>query len=250
MLKIIMFIIALSASFSSAALAAPQDDQVSHIQREIIAPTFALLDDGRPVCSGTFIYSQRDAKSGEVETIGLTAKHCVADLPAGKAVTIEVPTYDKALRFVRAAQYITDVAGKSSVSDVAILKLRDKATLIETIGKLEKGDAALLSGEPTYLYGYALGARSPTLTGGYLGERFDLNVGGTDGIREYFRASPAIFGGNSGGGLFHLSSDGSYKLIGIATGYVPSFFVTGLYTPIDQIEAYLKVAVPQVYAGH
>lgn len=193
-------------------------------------------------CSGQIIYSDRDKVSGEVKTIFLTAKHCVADSKPGDTQKIEIFTRDDDLRETGANVYLADVVGQSSTSDVAILRLRDKQTYFTAV-QLEGRKPKLVLAEPVVTVGYPR-AQTITLTTGILGVRERQAIGGKPEA-EFLRATSDIVGGSSGGALYHTSGEGQYKLIGITTAGLNGAPFYGLYTPINDIVDYLKVAVPE-----
>jgi len=192
-------------------------------------------------CSAQVVYSDRDKVSGEVKTIVLTAKHCVADLKPGQTSKVEFFDRDDNLSETGAKVYLADVAGQSATADVAILRLRDKDTYFTSIA-LEVAKPKLVFGEDVITVGYPR-AQTLTVTTGVLGVKERQAIGGKQEA-EFQRATSDIVGGSSGGGLYHKTTDGTYKLIGITTAGLNGAPFYGLYTPIGDIVDYLKVAVP------
>ena len=145
-------------------------------------------------CSAQVIKSNRDEKTGKVETLILTAKHCVDGNGESEQI-IEFPIYDKT-RLVAKKEYIGMVKGMSYQSDLAVISLKDTNTLFEKVVKLAPSELESKIGDPVITVGYPLGL-SQTVTNGSFGstEVIDWPKAGT----EFYRASPMIAGGNSGG---------------------------------------------------
>jgi S1-C subfamily serine protease len=194
-------------------------------------------------CSAQVIKSDRDEKTGKVETIILTAKHCVSGQDKSEQI-VEFPIYDKT-KLVAKKEYIGMVKGQHFGSDLAIIELKDHNTLFEKVVKLAPAELDAKIGDPVVTVGYPLGM-SLTVTNGAFGstEVIDWPEAGT----EFYRASPMIAGGNSGGGLYLIDKGGNYTLAGVATGVASPVGMghIGFYTPSYKIQEYLKVAVPSV----
>jgi hypothetical protein len=62
----------------------------------------------------------------------------------------------------------------------------------------------------------------------------------------YYRATPDIAPGSSGGALYHKNDAGDYELLGVTTAMARGFPYFAMYTPISDIYAYLKVAQPDI----
>jgi S1-C subfamily serine protease len=235
-------ILAAVAVLCLASIAHAQDPVAAKkLWDQVAAPTAKLSNS----CTAEIIYSNRDQRTGKVETLVLTAKHCVDTAKPGDTQTVDVTSYDGRLNAVKVTSYLADVAGKAAASDVALLRLRDKETYFEKVIALESAEAPLLFGEDVIAVGYPR-AMALTLTRGALGPIDRINVTGQE--HGYLRSSTDIAPGSSGGGLYHIAADGDWKLIGIATAGVTSAPFMTFFTSIDEIEAYLKVAAPQIYA--
>lgn len=192
-------------------------------------------------CSGTLIHSARDNKSGEVETYVLTAKHCVK--AEDKLFNVNLPVYQKN-RIVKINSYAATVYGKAYFADLALLKLRDKQTWFEHVAKIGSADAELAMGEDVWTVGYPEG-RSLTVTTGLFTSAETIDFP-TDG-QEYYRATPNIIGGNSGGALFHLEN-GEYRLIGVTSARSVWSSWVAYYVPREAIREYLSKALPAAIA--
>lgn len=194
-------------------------------------------------CSAQVIYSDRDRVSGEVKTLVLTARHCVEGAKDAETQRVEFFKYDARLNVTASVTFLADVIGKSSSSDIALLRLRDKQNLFpaEPIA-LESADAELYVGEDTLAVGFPL-ATSATVTRGTLGPRERIAITGKE--VPYQRNTAGIAGGSSGGGLYHTGTDGKLKLIGIATAGVKGVNFVNYYTTVDSLHEYLKVIAPE-----
>jgi S1-C subfamily serine protease len=194
-------------------------------------------------CSGQVIQSQRDAVSGRVSTLILTAKHCVGP-KADEHHRISFPLYDAGLNPIGERIAIAKVAGRSADSDIAILRLLDTDTLHQFVAPLAAADVRLYQSEDVIVLGFPRGM-ALTVTRGSLGPRERALIGGTVALM-LLRATAPLAPGSSGGGLYHIAEDGSYQLIGIVTAGISASPFMGYHTPIDQLRAYLKVAAPEV----
>jgi len=209
--------------------------ELDKMQKEMFSPTAQLNKN----CSATLIYSDRDEESGDVTTVFLTAKHCVTGNKSD--MIIDLPVYQKN-RIVKRESYVARVRGEYYLADLAIIELKDKETLMRPVAKIAPEGTELFMGEDVWTLGYPL-AWSLTVSQGLFGglETNDFDKPGL----EYFRATPNIAGGNSGGAMYHASNDG-YELIGVTSARARSDSFVGLYTPLEVIHAYLKVALPEV----
>ena len=227
----------LAACFCASLAQAAPSPEVIKINVQMLFPS-VRVNDG---CSGTIVHSSRAQKSGEVTTLVLTARHCMKDM---ESVTnkVVVPIYSATLQLVEERTLFADFKAKDSKSDTAVLVLKDKATLYETVALVAKPDTALYAAEDVWAVGFPQGA-SITLTRGFLGplERSDFG----DGEREFYRASPGVAPGSSGGGLFHISEDGKYEMIGLSTGVYNAGSFMGIFTPIKPIADFLAKQLPQ-----
>lgn len=200
------------------------------LKEEVFSPSVQIGD----YCSGTVVHSERDRESGEVETVVLTAKHCVK---SGERVTVDVTEYDDSLRETKRVQYAAKVLGSSWKSDLAVIKLSDKSTIFPS-AKIAPKDIELSFGEEVHTASYPAGF-GLTYTRGHLG--YIQHIGRYSNSGEYLRATPDVVGGSSGSGLFVLRPEG-YVLTGTLTaGYNLGTFMN-LYTPIDEIREYWDVA--------
>ena len=195
-------------------------------------------------CSGTFVQSERDQVSGEVKTFILTAKHCLRDRTEGTDISVVVHNYDEKNREVNAVDYKATVYGKSYKSDLALLRLKDKNKFFTTIAKVAPADTKLTFGQDVWVVGYPLGL-SQTMTSGTLGRVEAVDAfGSMSNSKEFYRSTPDIAPGNSGGAMFQKNAKGDYEVIGVATGTIQGFTYINFYSPVEEIAEYLKVALP------
>lgn len=190
-------------------------------------------------CTASLIWSDRDKVTGDVTTMFLTAKHCVEDV-SDADMTIDLPVYQKG-RVVKKDRYTARVFGQHYKSDLALVVLKDKQTYFAKTAKIAPKDGVPAMGDPVVTVGYPLGLQL-TVTSGLFGSLETLDVFAPG--EEYFRATPSVVGGNSGGAMYRLTAAGDYELIGVtAAGHQIHSFIA-FYTPLDPIHEYLKAALP------
>lgn len=190
-------------------------------------------------CSGAIIHSERAQKSGLVSTIVLTAKHCIED--ADETIDINKARYDSHNRLVGKDVYTAEVFGTSYKSDLALLRLNDKQTLFENVGKVADKDTPLAFGQNVELIGYPLGL-SMTYTTGKLGYVEKMRAfSDVSKTGEFYRATPDIAPGSSGSSMYTLVGN-EYQIIGIVTGGATKYTFVNFFTPIEEINEYLDVA--------
>ena len=192
-------------------------------------------------CSSQVIKSARDEKSGKVSTVLLTAKHCVEG--AGDSeMSVEFPVYQKTT-VVAKREFIGKVKGQSYKYDLALVELKDTNTLFENVIKLAPSELDTQIGDDVVTVGYPFGLALTVTKGSFgAGEVIDYPKNGT----EYYRATPMIAGGNSGGGLYIKNAAGDYLLAGVTTAGLGPITFGGFYTPSYQIQDYLQTALPDV----
>lgn len=191
-------------------------------------------------CSATLIWSDRDDVSGDVATYFLTAKHCVAG-GEDRDHAIDIAVYDNN-RIVKRDSYVATVKASHWDHDLALMELKDKDTFFPVTAKIAPPDRELVFGEPVWVVGYPKGMRLSVTDGRFGGiETHDWPDDGT----EYFRATPDIVGGNSGGAMFHREGD-DYELIAVTTGVFIGMWHIGLYTPLAAVHDFLEIAAPEI----
>jgi len=191
-------------------------------------------------CSASVIYSNRDQKSGEVKTVLLTAKHCLEGYKDTDNLYADFFDYQNN-RVVKKNRFMAHRAGMSYNKDIALLQLDDKNTLFENKVKLSDGKTIEI-GDETVTVGYPLGVGINFTRGNFLSI---IHLSGFMDNQDFIRATPDVGPGNSGGPLFKKLDNGDYEQIGLTTGVINGFPFTGVYTGIDDIRNYLKVALPE-----
>lgn len=224
------------ACLTSASFAADQQ-----LVDQVFTPSVQL----GTFCSGEIISSIRDAKSGKVSTIVLTAKHCVKDEPK-QIVPVNVAVHDDTLRKTGTVTYLADVLGMSYKSDLALLRLRDKDTLFEKVATVAPKDVKLEFAQDVVVISYPLGM-SQTYTKGNLGFVDDENAfADVSQSTQFLRATPDVAPGSSGSSMFTLAKNDkgvdTYMIIGVTTGTVKGFPFFNFFTPPSEIGEYLETA--------
>jgi len=213
----------------------------SPLQDQVFEPSVQIGADGKGFCSGEIISSERDAISGDVSTIILTAKHCVKDDPKDTIYQIMKAKYDEKNRKVGVDVYLAEVLGQSYKSDLALIRLRDKDTLFIKTATVAPRDTKLEFSQKVSVIGYPVGG-SMTYTDGYLGFVEDGFFKDISTSGQFYRATPDTAPGSSGSSMFTQNKTGAYEIIGTLTGGMRGFSYINLYTPIEEINDYLDVA--------
>ena len=222
------FAVGLLAAWGIAVSQAHADD-LEVFQKKAINPVVQLERN----CSGVVI------DIGQLtDTWIVTANHCVEDEKSGH---INIDVKDRA-KLVETKTYVFDVVTRSTGTDLAVLKLRKEGLMLDS-ASIASDDP--VEGEHVWTVGYPLGL-TKTVTEGFYGGFMSLTEDmtfDTDGnSREVYRATPAIFGGNSGGGMF-MKRNNSYQLVGIADAGFMNFFVAGFYNTQKDINQIVNRAL-------
>jgi S1-C subfamily serine protease len=181
-------------------------------------------------CTGTLFYSERDKKSGDVETAVLTAKHCVDAGDPAKIITFR---YNDDLRKLSSTSWVAKVVNTCWQSDVAIIKLRDKDTVFDNLAEIAPKDYKPKFGQETHVVGHPLGL-SLTYTTGTLGYVEEPLFNDVSRSGQFYRSTPDTVGGSSGSALF-TKIDGDYKIIGTLTGGYTRATYMNLFTPLNEL---------------
>lgn len=221
----------------SQATALPRADLTAFTE-QAIAASVRIGDAQRSFCSGTMVHSDRDEASGEVTTFILTAKHCTERVRQRLEVIVPVIVDN---RVIEERHLMGEVYSRYASHDLALIRLLDEDTVFTTLAALADADVTLMEGEDTYTVGYAR-AMSRTITEGNFGY-IEAAAIDDDPEREFYRATPAIVGGNSGGALFHRAEDGKFVMIGVTSGVWNGMWHMGYYVPISAIHAYVDAAI-------
>jgi S1-C subfamily serine protease len=221
--------------WASVVFAAPPPE-LAKMQEQMLGVSAQLNGN----CSSTLIHSKRDEESGKVQTLFLTAKHCVEDVDE-KDMSIDLPVYQNN-RIVKKDRYIARVKAQYFKADLALIELKDTETFFKVKAKIGAVDAELFMGEPTWTVGYPEG-RALTITTGLLGSLETLDFP-KDGV-EYFRATSSFAPGNSGGAVYRKNAAGDYELLGVTVVRSSRENFIGYYVPLEQIHDFLKVSAPE-----
>lgn len=211
---------------------------LAKMQEQMFGPVVQLERN----CSGTVFYSgpTKPADDGDkTVTLILTAKHCI-DGAIGTFI-VNIPVYQGG-RVVKEEAYRAKVRGSAYSADLAVVELIDAETVLDNLVTLAPADVTPVEGEDVWTVGYSSGLVR-TVTEGLFGSREWFEFEGKE--REYFRATPQVVGGNSGGALFRRNEAGGYEQAGVTVLYMPQTDFIVWYVPIDQIRDYLKTAAPE-----
>lgn len=225
-----VIVIAILAAIGIYTTAEARD--LSKLQEQALSLTAQLNGN----CSATLIYSERDKVTGDVETLFLTARHCISNKSAYQV--LDLPVYQNG-RVVKKERYIARHKGSWYKGDLALVVLKDKQTWFDRTATIAAATSVPVMGADVVTIGYPAGLQL-TVTPGVFGsyETIDYPNPGT----EYFRATPDVIGGNSGGALYHITAAGDYELLGVTSAAHRQHSFVAFYVPIDQIHEYLKVA--------
>jgi S1-C subfamily serine protease len=215
------------------------DDELSMFQKQAVNTVVQL---GRN-CSGVVVDTTDIQK-----TYIVTANHCVDDdaqeSEGNKSGLINIDTQanvksptdgkNKSGQLVETNQYVFDVIVRDVTDDIAFLRLRKEGLLLDAATVANKDP---VEGEQVWTVGYPLGLPR-TITegfyGGFMNLGKDMSFDKFGNGRPVYKASPAIYGGNSGGGMFK-KTNGKYELVGITDAGFRNFFVEGFYNPQESI---------------
>lgn len=163
----------------------------------------------------------------------ITAKHCV--IQDYGFVSIGETNEDGVL--VKEERYYYDVDKKGKDNDLALITLRSDTQYFPFVKVakellVEQGDEVVVVGHPFVSGKFITKGTFNGLT------PIDPKDKG-DKVEKYYRASPAVAPGNSGGGLFQKNEEGNYELIGITSKAFPGYGHTGYFVPLDEIKEFL-----------
>lgn len=190
-------------------------------------------------CSASVIYSDRDKKSGDARTVLLTAKHCVEGNEK-QEMFADFFDYQKN-RVTKKNRYMGKVLGTYYKADLALIELSDKKTVFDSVIKIGKSDEDLTLGADVVTVGYPLGMGINFTKGNFMSVFRIPNFAEQD----LYHATPDIGPGNSGGALLRRLDDGSYEQVGVTFAVIPGYPFTGIYTGLQDIRDYLKIALPE-----
>lgn len=222
--------------------ASAQELDLKKLETQVKAPTVRIVDGPQEaVCSATVVSSKRDEKTAKVKTIILTAQHCVKEHPY-RNFEVQFPRYNADGLVVSRDTYVGKIAKQGSdTNDLAIITLADTQTsFADRVAKVADRDVNPTFGEKVITSGYAFGM-GLGVTEGRFNSREEFPFPDEDKETTFYRASPAVAPGNSGGGFYRITSTGDFELIGVTdwiAGKAPSTF--GAYTPVDRVYDFLS----------
>ena len=212
--------------------AAPAD--AVRFQGEVVTPTVMLKG-----CTGSIIYSH-----AEKGTFVLTARHCVKGAET-EEMTVTVPIFDKDLRRVRDEVYYAKVDMGAFYTDLALLKLLDTDRVFPVVAKVSPLSTQLAIGDAVWVAGYPA-TLTMSIAEGTLGPQERLAFGEWPTSKEWQRAAINMFGGNSGGALWHVEKDGSYAIIGVVTAGINGTLIS-VFETRQAIHEFLQRLPADVY---
>jgi S1-C subfamily serine protease len=198
-------------------------DEVSTFQKQAVDTVLQLNRN----CSGTVVDIGVPSS-----TYILTANHCTTEEAANDAQRGMVSVDEKVHGKLISTELLPyDVVVRDTAKDLAIVKVRKEGLFLPT-AKIAKEDPR--EGEQVWTIGYPLGL-TRTVTEGRMGDYEAINkdmtadnFGDAPDGRVMYRATPALYGGNSGGGFFIKRND-DYLLVGVSDAGFRQFFVAGYY---------------------
>lgn len=199
-------------------------EEFVQITEQMLSPTVQLDRN----CSGVVISND--------PTIILTAKHCVDH--TDQRISVIVPFYQNN-RVVREDTYVATVEMMYSRHDLAYLRLMDTTASLP-VARVAPPETILYEGEPTFVVGYPAGFPR-TFTQGVFGGLEFVPFPNERSGSEYYRSTPLIIGGNSGGPLFHYSVDGQYELIGITSLLYSEATFMNYFVPLEDVIAFMEI---------
>lgn len=168
----------------------------------------------------------------EFRTKILTAKHCITkDYGFVNMLTAR----DDGI-VISENRLWYDVDKKSDKYDLALITLReDKYYNPAEIAKKTLVDL----GDDVIVIGFPFISSKIVSEGLFNGMVVLPNERGSDKVESYYRSTPPIAPGNSGGGLFQPTENG-YELIGISSKVYPGYGHTGYFVPLKDIKDFLN----------
>lgn len=212
-------------------------DELATFQKQVINPVVQLNRN----CSGV-VLDLENTKN----TFLVTANHCVEGEKSGYVTLDTKATYhdpisdkDKRGALIETQSVVYDVVRRDLVNDLAVIKTRKEGLELDGVTLAQEDPQ---EGEQVWTVGYPLGL-TRTVTegffGGYMNLTPDMHFDEFGNGRPVYRATPPIYGGNSGGGMF-VKNDDHYELVGITDAGFQNFFVAGFYNPQEFINEIVK----------
>lgn len=196
------------------------------MKTEMLEPTVKINEN----CSATMVDLGREGD------FLLTARHCVRGEKEGFTSFVK---YDGA-KMISESRVYFDVLQESSKRDLALLKLREDLD-IPAVKVAE--ELKVEEGEDVWVVGYPLAMTRTVTKGLYNGEQVILkSQASLEEDTVFYRSSPAVTGGNSGGGMYQLV-DGKYELVGVTSMGIRSVEHMSMFVPVEDIRSFLNLDV-------
>lgn len=210
---------------------------------EVLLPTVQIGQTSqgsqRRFCSGSIFHSDRDEASGEVTTLVLSSRHCFDAV--GEEVDVIIPVVvDNRIVEERVLKAV--VASRYALHDLAYLRLRDTENLFTNLVTIAPKGTVLYEGEPVWAVGFPMGL-TRTFTSGSLGMIEQTDVVERGKMWDFYRITPSVFGGNSGGPIFHMNAAGHYEQIGTLTGGYVAVSFMNWSTPLPTLHQFIDTAL-------
>jgi S1-C subfamily serine protease len=203
-----------------------------------------LYSNGVPICSAQIVHSEKGRGDIGVETVVLTANHCISSPSSDLSFAVAKVTDDN--KMLSVTLYGADLVKQHPKHEIAVLKLRDTETVFPAVdvATAEEAKEALAKGTRILAVGYPGTSNLPMndliITDG-------LYVGLTDSMVKsvevlMYRTTISIWYGNSGGGLYALIGD-DWKFVGVTSQLDPERpWNTSLFAPVDDKSEVLRGA--------
>lgn len=217
-----------------------------------LSATAAYADNFKDQAIDTVVQLNRNCSgvvfdtSNTTTTYIITANHCVSDGaspdPKNTSGYVSIDKKERG-KLLGTDQHVYDVLIRDTANDLAVIKLREEGLMLPS-ASIANTDP--YEGEKVWTVGYPLGL-TRTITEGFMGGYESINRQSMSGDQFgneaiLYRATPAIFGGNSGGGLFKKNGE-NYELVGITDLGFRIFPVAGYYVPQDKINEIIARAL-------
>lgn len=191
--------------------------------------TYALYEDGRRICSATAVSP----------TQLITAYHCINGAnDKSNVISIGLEKLDAKQKVLSETFNYVLFVRTDKKKDVALIELKDKSMKFDQYVKTCE-PSELKMGDRLWAIGYPKGLEK-TLTEGMFSSPVDmegLTQGDLEGV--FYKTTVPLTGGNSGGGLYRLDSEG-FCYTGTATaGFRDVSFMT-YFSPVESAEFITK----------
>lgn len=206
--------------FPAAASAADQ-----RFKDQMLAPLVKINQD----CSASIISSEKNA-DGKVTTQLLTAKHCVTD-----EGVVNIEMFDDDGLLVESRNVWFDKDRVDYRADLGLLTLRDKTNVYPTV--IIADHLVAEQGDRVWAVGFPFGETKSVTEGLFNGIQ---RVKFPDAFNTFYRSTPPVSPGNSGGALFQKNGD-NYEQIGVTSAGIPKIDHSGIFVRLNEIQKFLRI---------